>query len=325
MTDENSPGSPLETVAGTAGQRAIEAFSILGNETRLSTLLALWDAYEPWTTENGLSFSELRERLGRPDSGQFNYHLGKLEGQFVRKTDEGYELRRAGRRLVQTIIAGTGLEDRSLDPTEIEEDCYLCGAPTMVVYEDEMLFHVCTECDGLLSYEDRPGGVIRGSEFTPAGFTDRSPTEMLNASWTGGKLQFGLGGVCDLCLGPMDRWLYVCPDHADEGVCPTCEFRVPVRARFRCTVCKHNHEMRPLILVLDHPAVVAFYYDHGVALQYEAGVDFHPLVSMNFRELHHQELVSEDPPLVRVTIEYEGDELRLTLDERLDVVEMRRN
>jgi DNA-binding transcriptional ArsR family regulator len=47
------------------------AFSVLGDETRLRILRTLGDATDL------LSFSELRERLGRPDSGQFNYQAVK--------------------------------------------------------------------------------------------------------------------------------------------------------------------------------------------------------------------------------------------------------
>jgi hypothetical protein len=85
-----------QAAAGAAGERATEAFATLGNETRLSILLALWEAYEPFVATNAVAFSELRERVGMRDSGQFNYHLDKLRGHFVRKTDAGYELRRAG-------------------------------------------------------------------------------------------------------------------------------------------------------------------------------------------------------------------------------------
>jgi hypothetical protein len=59
----------------------------------LSILLGLWEAFEPFTEENAVSFSELRDRVGTRDSGQFNYHLDQLTGHFIRATDSGYELR----------------------------------------------------------------------------------------------------------------------------------------------------------------------------------------------------------------------------------------
>jgi hypothetical protein len=145
MADANGPDSPLEAVAGSAGTRATEALSVPGNETRLSILLALWEAFEPFTGENAVPFSELRERVGMRDSGQFNYYLDRLEGQFVRKTEAGNELQRTGHRLVRTVIAGAGLEKPALDRAEIDVDYSQCGAPTAVTYRDEWLYIVCTE------------------------------------------------------------------------------------------------------------------------------------------------------------------------------------
>ena len=314
--------SPLDGVADTVGPRATEAFSILGHETRLAILLVLWEAFEPWSDDTALPFAAVRKRTGMADGSQFNYHLQQLVGQFVRRTDAGYELRRAGHEVVQTVIAGTGIEDVSLAPTEVDRDCYRCGGPTLVVYEDEMLFWVCTECDGLKAGDDFPEGMLGGIEFDPAGVVDRSPGAMLNAAFTGGVMQFGLGGVCDACSGPMEGWLHVCEDHAQAGQCPNCGWQEAAVGRFRCPVCKRHHQQVPWYLVLDHPAVVGFYYDRGVPLQYEDGVEFQPRTESNLQAHHHQELVSMDPPRVRVTIHYGGDELLLTMDEALNVIEV---
>jgi hypothetical protein len=120
----------------------------------------------------------------------------------------------------------------------------------------------------------------------------------------------------------MDGWLHLCEDHRAEGMCPNCGWQEAAIARFRCTVCKRHHQMVPWWLVIDHPAVVAFYYDRGVSLQYEDGVEFQPRIESNLQSRHDQELVSVDPPRVRVTIRFEGDELRLTVDEDLDVTDV---
>lgn len=69
-----------------------EAFAALGNETRLEILRALGDVERP------LSFSALHDRVEMQDSSQVNYHLDKLVGHFVGKSEEGYSLTRAGRR-----------------------------------------------------------------------------------------------------------------------------------------------------------------------------------------------------------------------------------
>jgi hypothetical protein len=58
------------------------AFWLLSDETRINILEALWAA-----SNEPLSFTALRARVGNPNSGQFNYHLGKLKGHFVSNGD----------------------------------------------------------------------------------------------------------------------------------------------------------------------------------------------------------------------------------------------
>ena len=92
MADASSIETPLGKVAGATGPRAVEAFSILGHETRLAILLALWEAYEPFAAENAVPFAELRRHVGMRDGSQFNYHLSRLVGHYVQKTETRYEL-----------------------------------------------------------------------------------------------------------------------------------------------------------------------------------------------------------------------------------------
>ncbi|WP_137285513.1 DUF7351 domain-containing protein [Halorussus salinisoli] len=330
MSKANATETPLDAVAGAAGPRATEVFSVLGHDTRLAILLALWEAYEPFTADNAVSFAELRKHVGMRDGSQFNYHLKQLVDYFVRQTDDGYELRRAGHRLVQTVIAGTGLEDVALAPTEVERACPVCGAPTAITYRDEMLVHVCTECEGRFGDREQfRGGTLSAAGLDPAGVPDRSPEELLNAASIRGtwNTQSRIEGVCTGCSGPIDSWLHVCDDHAAEGVCPTCERRYAVMARFRCPVCKASGEIVPSCswLVMHHPAVVAFYYDRGVPLQYEDddSGSFQPRYrDVDPKEDIDYELIAEDPPRVRVTFRHEDAELQLTLDEDVNVIDV---
>lgn len=108
-----------------------------------------------------------------------------------------------------------------------------------------------------------------------------------------------------------------------RGLCPDCGRRFAAVARLRCSVCKQHHQKVPYCLVVDHPAVVAFYYERGGPLQYEDGASFQPRIALNVEAKHDQKLVSEDPLLVRVAVRHQGDALQLTIDEDLDVVEVR--
>lgn len=325
MSEPDTSGSPLEAVAGTAGPRAIEAFSVLGNQTRLSILLALWEAFDPFAEENAVSFSELRDRVGMRDSGQFNYHLDQLTGHFIEKTDVGYKLRNAGHQLVRTVIAGAGIEEPSVDRAEIDRECMHCGAPTAITYEEEWLYLVCTECDGTWGgRDDVPDGVLAGGEFPPAGLTNRSPEEMWNANTIAihQAQESGIEGVCDACLGPMESSLDICEDHASQGMCDNCGRSLAIIAHLECSVCKNYHGAPPHSLVKHHPAVVGFYYERGVPIQYEVDdVETGRQASIHFAD-HEQELISAEPPRVRVTIQCEGDSMELILDENLTVIDI---
>lgn len=325
MADDTTADSPLEAAAGAAGPRAVRAFSVLGNETRLSILLALWEAYDPFAEDNALPFSELRDRVGMRDSGQFNYHLDKLTGRFIRKTDDGYELHRAGIQLVQTVIAGVGIEEPSLEPTEIDRECFHCGAPTAITYEDEWLYLVCTECDGTWGgRDDLPSGVLAGGEFPPTGMTNRSPEEMWNANAIAvyQAHESSVEGVCEACKGPMEGSLDVCDDHASAGVCDNCGRSIAVMAHFVCPVCKNSHGGTPHSFIKSHPAVIAFYYERGIPTQYEIDDVETGRRAWDHFDNKKQELISDDPPRVRVIIPHEGDTLELTLDEDLSVIDI---
>jgi hypothetical protein len=69
---------------------AVDAFKRIADETRLAILLALWEAYEPFSDDNTLSFSELLNQVDYDTSGNFSYHLQKLEGYFVESIPTGY-------------------------------------------------------------------------------------------------------------------------------------------------------------------------------------------------------------------------------------------
>jgi hypothetical protein len=336
MADGDDP-SPLAAVAGGDAQRAVAAFTALSDETRLAILLALWEAYSPAEPDAGTSFSTLRDRVGTPDSGRFNYHLGKLTGRFVREVADGYALTRTGRSLVRTIVAGAGIDEPAMDPTPIDVDCPLCGAQLAVTYESGWLYEVCTTCAGAFGgNDDQPDGYLAGMALDPSGLADRSPDEAWAAARTRAfhDLAAAVDGVCEECSGRMERSLDVCPDHqpgrdgegGDAGDregpgeqgrtrCPTCDRRPPAMVYFGCAVCKHHHATSPAGFVVHHPAVVAFYHDRGVELGH-GRLDVEAVERRTrLSERHDVTVTGTDPPAVRVTVRAAGDELSLTLDE----------
>ena len=83
-----------------------EAFSVLGDQARLGILRALATADGP------LAYVELYDAVEYDDSSNFSYHLDKLVGHFVRKTDDGYRLYDAGRRVVEAVVSGAVTDTR---------------------------------------------------------------------------------------------------------------------------------------------------------------------------------------------------------------------
>jgi hypothetical protein len=326
MKDGRSPASAFEAGTSSAGADAIEAFELVGSEPRLAILLALWEAYDPYAEDNAIPFSVLRKRVSVRDPGQFNYHLGKLTGQFVRKTEDGYELHPSGLHLVQTIIAGTGMQKATIPQTEIGSECLRCGAPTAISYRDGWLYYVCTECEGFFSGSSgQPEGILFSQAFPPAGLSNRSLEDVFVAGVFRLLQAFSMemGGVCPRCSGVIATTFEICEDHDSppDEVCHRCQRQYDIAIKWACTVCKYRGVAPPSVVAMVHPAVVAFYHDHGIDVGYTID-DFESSKRLlTLLRDHEQELLSTDPVRVLVTIRYRGDELQLTFDEAMHVVE----
>ncbi|WP_254534939.1 winged helix-turn-helix domain-containing protein [Halomarina litorea] len=214
-------------------------FALLGNETRLGILRALVESDGP------VSFSGLRERVGVRDSGQFNYHLGKLVGTFVKQDDEGYELTLAGLQLVGALVAGTYTAVASMDPIELDDPCPSCGGNTLrVTYDDEQVHVHCTACE-----------VFRNQFSFPPGTLDQYDREELP--------------------GAFDRWLWTLFQRITAGFCANCAGRLagsldidedPPRVEWRCERCGDLASTSASTPVRYHPAAQGFFHDHGIDL-----------------------------------------------------------
>lgn len=326
MADTNSPDGPLAGADDWVDGRATEALSLLGDETRVAILLALWEAYRPPLDEDGpLSFSELYDRVDIRDSGRFNYHLDKLRDHYIQKTDDGYKLRPFGLKLVQTVLGGVG-RDVSLERSEIDVPCPLCDGVTAVTYYDGRLYHFCTECPGGgTGREGAPEGMLFAEQLQPAGLSNRSAEEVFAAGRFGlNQIQTMLaGGLCPRCSGAVETAVHVCEGHVedDDGPCPACGNRSAMRVQWTCSVCKNDGFRSPNGVVLLHPAVIGFYHDHGLDVGGYPSNDFETC-KRAMRLDHDQELLSTEPVRILVTVRYGGDELRLTLDGAMAVVDI---
>lgn len=320
MHSPNTSDSSIEAAADDAGPAAIRAFALLSDEMRLGILLALWEAFEPFDESPGLSFSELRRRVGSPDSGRFNYHLNKLVGHFIEAEEGGYVLREAGLQLVRTVIAGSGLERVEMPPSEVDLQCRRCRQGHFEVgYHNEAVHVTCTNCD-----LDTPL-----FDFQPTGVTDRTPLEVLRASHVKTRSDFLMmqAGVCPVCSGPVESSLRLCEDHtlAPAEECEECGYVRPVGIRYVCGVCKRWDEAFVFSELIYHPEVTVFYHEHGVdsRLETTTAEDYgtHWELYLGITET----LVSTDPVRIRDTFTREGAELQITVDGDRKILDIQRS
>lgn len=296
-----------------------QAFSLLGNETRIQILQELGEGDGP------LSFTELRNRVGIRQGSQFNYHLDKLVGHFIEKTDSGYELREPGRRVIQAIVSGAVTEDPERESTRIDFRCLHCNEPVEVRYEDGTVHLSCVSCGG--SYdpaEYAPLAESRRSEeignianytLPPAGVLARPADEIFRAAGTLMHVESlaASGNVCPKCTATVHQSIAsVCEEHdARGGLCDACGRRHGVRIRFDCSNCIFERTTSAIMGLLDVPELMRFAADHGLNTT-DRGIEW---------GWYYDEAVRQtDPYEFEFTFRIDEDELTLTVDEELNVL-----
>jgi len=294
------------------------AFAALGNETRIEILQTLAEADGP------LSFSKLRDGVGLREGGQLNYHLGKLVGHFVRKTDAGYALSQSGRRVVEAVLSGVVTESPQLERTRIDWPCERCGAPIEVAYEQERVERYCTECPGTYGTPTRPdqsteSGYLGSLSLPPAGFAGRTPRELQEAAALWGQIEIltAFSGVCPSCSARVEYSLDVCEEHdATDGRCGRCDNRYAVWLHLWCPNCIYDLRSSLGGLLVATTPLLDFLTEHGH--NPFSPSPRYPGVVWDFEE----EVLNVDPPMARYTFSVEGDAISLTMNEALDVVDV---
>ncbi|PSP86510.1 ArsR family transcriptional regulator [Halobacteriales archaeon QH_8_68_33] len=294
--DGSRPASGEETLAPS------EAFQALGGETRLAVVRALAAADGP------LAFSELFAATDEETTAGFAYHLRQLDGRFLRqREDERYELTDAGRAAARAVRAGTYTERVTRDPMALDAECPLCGEGALTArVVDNVTEVACGACETTLSRLSLP----------PGGYADRAGAELVAAvdAHHRRRIEAFADGVCPECAGVVDATV----EPADGAVggghdgtveadpssgSATAEQNHPVQATFACEACGADLSCPVALATLDHPAVVAFYHDHG------EDVTERPLwnVGSEWRE----RVVSTDPRCVVVSARLDAEVLSL--------------
>lgn len=325
MDDVNSPESLFNAVGNTIDEQTLEAFELLSNETRLAILLALWKAMDPGPPpfEPTLSFAELRRMVGMRHGQQFNYHLERLVGWYVRQTDAGYTLTISAERILSTVMAGIFSDSPSFRDERIDAACMLCGASTMVDYSDGILIQRCPNCEGVNQEPGEPSGAIAKEYRPPVGLNNRTPEEFVQKgkTWHRHRRHAFIEGTCPDCSGTITTTMLICGAHdsQDLTICEHCDRVHKIVARFVCDICKSSMETGVWNTILTEIPVIAFFHEHGLDVKtLEDELAYGTL----FDAIEAVTVHSEEPLEIKVTVELGGDRLVVIIDEETSVLDV---
>ncbi len=299
------------------------AFALVADETRLEILRTLSGTEEP------LAFSTLFERSEYETRSNFSYHLDKLEGHFIAKTESGYALRQAGRRVVEAIISGTMTEEPRVERAPVDEPCPFCGSSIEISYEQERVKMFCPACPGV-GDQDEPREELATEPATlghialpPSGVQGRTPEELFRAAqaWDNLDLLGDSAGVCARCAGTVEHSVTVCADHDVSGeVCERCGRRHAVLFEVDCVSCPNSKSGIAIVCLLASTELLSFVTDHGANPLIPETYEVAPGALADYEE----EVRSVDPFRGTFTFTVEDERLTLTVDEHVSIVDAER-
>lgn len=268
------------------------AIELVSHDVRADILVAFAEHQREHPTDQWLRFSELRRRVGHDDPGNFNYHLQRLVGSLVERSEDGYRLSDVGHRFLAVLHSGRFDPALSREFPDLEIACLFCDGAMTVTYADGLLRTRC------------PAGHETRLDVGPELFEEHSIEAVVNLALCR-SLEEGrafLEGICPLCDGPTTGGL----ERVSDGP-------VPVQYVGQCRRCGLLLNNTIGGTVLFHPAVVAFAYRRDLDVFREAWTAMTTLVRDTV-------ILAEDPLRVRIELERRDDILELVLDETGSVI-----
>lgn len=299
-------------------ERPVDPFKSLGNEIRLGILRALYEHRQTAsTTGDQLPYSTLRERVGIEDKGNFNYHLRQLREQFVEESAEGYRLTSAGFEIAKVIdidawrsheergpvpvgdaSVGSGTSDTGTTHSDTDASDETPDASMTAVYEDSIV-KINREETSLFAHAVRPVGAA-----------DREMSDLLDVASTLWRhtIEQILEGICPYCHTAVERSLTIGSDgpwtYSFTAECPECG---PLGGSHVGSV------------LLTHPAVVSFYWDHDIDPRN------HRFWEFSFIGDEAVTVFDEEPLELRIDLELDGDTLAVRIDDDAYVIDTKRS
>ncbi|AGN00502.1 hypothetical protein L593_02755 [Salinarchaeum sp. Harcht-Bsk1] len=280
-------------------------FGLLSDATRveiLSTIARTPGERGPPGGTATLSFSEIYDRVDVEGTSKLSYHLGELEGVYLRNSPEGYSLTHGGEQIVRLLLSENYANTPDFDPIEIESPCAFCGAePLRASKHNQFLGIDCPTCDRMaIAYEATPAQVrSRSSEELLESFRDRFVSHYRQVR----------DGLCPSCAGPLEGSVHPTAEMEDADTGD----RDLLIVMDRCEECLRAYNA-PLQLALGyHPASVSFHWERGV------DVTSIPPWEL-FRRVYAGEWTADVAESgYEVVLRHDRDALRLDLDEDLAV------
>lgn len=278
-----------------------DAFELMAHEIRLGILESLNAADQP------LAFGELRQRVGTEDPGRFNYHLGKLADRFVEEREQGYELTGPGRRVVGGILSGGYTKTLDADPVAVDGSCSECGSPLEAQFHTNGVRIVCQACEFAFTDPQIPAGALEG--------ISRESVSTIVDRWLKQVHAAADYGFCYNCDGRLNRKVVLPSDETAPDW--LIESELAATALYDCERCGMGWQSILPYAILNHPAVVAFHYKHGIDLRKT------PHWNLEWPTGGLARTVNESPTRVDVPIALEDETRIFTIDRDLDVIHQR--
>jgi hypothetical protein len=243
-----------------------QVFGLLGNDTRMGIMQALWDGFEFESYVTGsqepLSFSELKTRSEYDGTGNFNYHLDRLTGTLVGFREDGYVLSPLGYNVMRALDTFATFEYGTVAEAALGDPCPFCGGELVGRYRREILEVSCRDCGGLA--ED---GGFTSVQLVSNAVESLDVETLLDAGAL--KLERRVDssrhGLCWKCYSGLERELELCADHDRDaaGICGACRHRYAGHVAAECPNCGTG-AAGPLVEYAAHvPAVRAAFERDG--------------------------------------------------------------
>jgi ribosomal protein L37E len=292
-----------------------QAFSVLGDETRLGILQSLGKADGP------LLFSELFRQSDCETSANFSYHLDQLKGHFLHESEEGYVLQQAGRRVIEAVLAEAVPETTTVERTTVDWTCFLCGSPVELSYREGHVGIYCSACGGTRDHRSTTtvgrlideADVLGILDLPPAGTINRTPEEFLDVAefWTTLETLALSREICPRCSAALDITVSACEEHEGrDQLCETCGQRFAIVLQHDCTNCIYGVNSPIWTYLFDNLALIEFLIAHDIDPFVDPGIHFQAL---------DETVYSTNPLEAELTVMVDGNSISFRVDDRLYV------